>query len=223
MGVIGSRVAKILGLGVVLAFAAATTAVAAQSPITIALEPTVVTIATGDNSSAVVLSGSVQGSANEEVRLEARECGSSAFYPFRRVHTDRGGSFHERIAPLIRTTYRARAGGVVSGTVTAQTRPAIRFTQVSANRFNVWTIAMRFFRGAKGRMERFNRSAGRWVLVRRATLQRGSAPQGANWAYSEVTFRARVPKGTLVRFVLPRNQVGSCYLAGYSIQFNTTK
>jgi hypothetical protein len=215
-------VAKILGLGVVLAFAAATTAVAAQSPITIALEPTVVTIATGDNSS-VLLSGSAQGSANGEVMVEARECGSSTFYPYRRVQTDRSGSFHERIAPLIRTTYRARAGGAVSGTVTAQTRPAIRFTQLSANQYNVWTIAMRFFRGAKGRMERFNRSAGRWVLVRRATLQRGSAPQGANFAYSEVTFRARVPKGTLVRFVLPRNQVGSCYLAGYSLQFNTTR
>jgi hypothetical protein len=182
----------------------------------------VVTIATGENS-AVLLSGSAQDSANDEIMVEARECGSSAFNPYRRVHTDRSGSFHERITPLIRTTYRVRAGGAVSGTVTAQTRPAIRFTQLSANRFNVWTIAMRFFRGAKGRMERFNRAAGRWVLVRRATLQRGSAPRGANWAYSEVTFRARVPKGTLVRFVLPRNQVGSCYLAGYSLQFNTTR
>lgn len=212
--------AKFLGLGVLLALAAAAAAVAAQSPITIALEPTVVTIATGQNSS-VLLSGSVQGSNNDEVLVEARECGSSSFYPVRRTHTDRSGLFHEPMGPLIRTTYRVRVGNAVSRTVTAQTRPAIRFEQQSANRFNVWTIAMRFFRGAKGRFERFSRASGKWVLVRRATLQRGSAPKGANWAYSEVTFRSRVPKGTLVRFVLPRDQVGPCYLAGYSLQFNT--
>ena len=214
--------AKFVGLGVLVAFVAAATAVAAQSPITIALEPTVVTIATGENS-AVLLSGSVQGASNDEVVVEARECGSSSFYPLTRFRTDRSGLFHERIGPLIRTTYRVRAGRAVSRTVTALTRPAIRFEQLSANQFNVWTIAMRFFRGAKGRFERFNRQTGKWVLVRRATLQRGSAPRGANYAYSEVTFRARVPLGTLVRFVLPRDQVGPCYLAGYSLQFNTTR
>jgi hypothetical protein len=213
--------AKFLGLGVLLALAAAT-AVAAQSPITIALEPAVVTIATGENS-AVLLSGSVQGSNNAEVVVEARECGSPSFYPVRRTHTDRSGLFHEPMGPVIRTTYRVRVGRAVSRTVTAQTRPAIRFEQVWADRFNVWTIAMRFFRGAKGRFERFNRASGRWVLVRRATLQRASGPKGANWAFSEVTFRARVPKGTLVRFVLPRDQVGPCYLAGYSLQFNTPR
>jgi hypothetical protein len=215
--------AKFLGLGVLLALAAAATAVAAQSPITIALEPTVVTIATGTENSAVLLSGSVHGSNNDEVVVEARECGSSSFYPVHKTRTDRSGLFHEPMAPLIRTTYRVRVGHAVSRTVTAQTRPAIRFEQLSANRFNVWTIAMRFFRGAKGRFERFNRASGKWVLVRRATLQRGSAPKGANWAFSEVTFRSRVPKGTLVRFVLPRDQVGPCYLAGYSLQFNTPR
>lgn len=215
--------AKIVGLGFLLALTAAATAVAAAPSITIALEPTVITIATGSESSTALLSGSVQGSSNEDVVVEARECGSSSFNPVTRLRTDRSGLFHEPMAPLIRTTYRVRAGGSVSRTVTAQTRPAIRFTQLSANRYNVWTIAMRFFRGAKGRFERFNRASGKWVLVRRATLQRGSAPKGANWAYSEVTFRSRVPKGTLVRFVLPRNQVGPCYLAGYSLQFNTTQ
>ena len=214
--------ARFLGLGVLLALGAAATAGAAQAPITIALEPTVVTIATGENS-AVLLSGSVQGSTGDELVVEARECGLSSFYPVTRIRTDRSGLFHESLGPVIRTTYRVRAGRAVSRTVTAQTRPAIRFEQLSANRFNVWTIAMRFFRGAKGRMERFNRASGKWVLVRRATLQRGSAPKGANWAYSEVTFRARVPRGTLVRFVLPRDQVGPCYLAGYSLQFNTTR
>jgi hypothetical protein len=214
--------AKIVGLGGLVALIAAATAVAAAPSITIALEPTVITIATGENS-AVRLSGSVQGSSNDEVVVEARECGSSSFYPVTRLRTDRSGLFHEPMAPVIRTTYRVKAGGSVSRTVTAQTRPAIRFSQLSANQYNVWTIAMRFFRGAKGRFERFNRASGKWVLVRRATLQRGSAPKGANWAYSEVTFRSRVPKGTLVRFVLPRNQVGPCYLAGFSLQFNTTQ
>jgi hypothetical protein len=215
--------ARIGVLGLALALALAATAVAAQSPVTLTADPTIIPIASGEGS-AVVLSGSVaSGAAGEDVVFEGRECGSSRFYPVHRAKTARGGIFHERFGPLIRTTYRARVGRALSSAVTIQTRPAIRFEQLSANQFNVWTIAMRFFRGAKGRMERFSRATGKWVLVRRVTLQRGSAPQGANFAYSEATYRARVPVGTLVRFVLPRDQVAPCYLAGYSLQFNTTR
>jgi hypothetical protein len=215
--------ARIAAVGVALLLALAASAVAAQAPVTLTADPTIIPIASGEGS-AVVLSGSVaSGAAGEDVVFEGRECGLSRFYPVHRGRTTRGGIFHEQLAPLIRTVYRARVGRSVSSTVTIQTRPAIRFEQLSANRFNVWTIAMRFFRGAKGRMERFSRASGKWVLVRRVTLQRGSAPQGANFAYSEATFRARVPVGTLVRFVLPRDQVAPCYLAGYSVQFNTTR
>lgn len=124
------------------------------------------------------------------------------------------------ISPAIRTSYRVRWREARTPAVEILTRPTVRFEQEGRTRYSVWMFALRFFTGAKGRMERFDRGRGTWVLVRRVTLSRRSAPQGATFAYSSAEFSARVRVGTLVRFVLPRDQSGPCYLAGYSVQFN---
>jgi hypothetical protein len=216
-------VAKILGLGISLALSLSAAAAAAEPQVTLAVSPRVVTFAFGANS-LVLLTGSVaSGRANEDLTIEVRDCGWRSFVPLRTAHTDRAGAFHEPDAPAISRSYRVRAGNAVSAPVAVQVRPAVRFEQEGPSRYSAGTIALRFFDGAKGQFERFNRSTGRWSLVRRVTLRRQSAPRGAGWAYSGAAFRARVPKGTLVRFVLPRDQARPCYLAGYSLQFNTTR
>lgn len=214
-----------LGLGVSLALALATAAVAAEPEVTLSVNPRVVTFASGSESNSVVLlTGSVaSGRENQDLMIEVRDCGSRSFVPLRAAHTDRGGGFHEPDAPAISRSYRVRTGSAVSPAVAVQVRPAIRFEQDGPSRYSVSTIALRFFDGARGRFERFNRATGRWALVRRVTLRRQSAPRGAGWAYSGTAFRARVPKGTLVRFVLPRDQARPCYLAGYSLIFRTTR
>ena len=215
--------ARILGVAASLALTSA--AAAADPQVTLTASPRVITFASGvESNSVVLLSGSVaSGRENQDLTIEVRDCGSSSFIPLRSAHTDRGGAFHEPDAPPISRTYRVRAGSAISGPASVQVRPGVRFSQDGPARYSVWTIALRFFNGAKGRFERFDRASGRWALVRRVTLRRQSAPRGAGWAYSGATFRARVPKGTLVRFVLPRDQIRPCYLAGFSLQFNTTR
>ena len=211
-----------MALLLTLALGTAGVAAAADPQVTLSAEPRVVSFANSDARSLVLLTGSA-GRANADLMLEAKQCGSPAFVAMRATHADQSGNFHEPDAPAISTTYRVRSGGALSNPVLVQVRPAIRFEQDGPARYAVQTIAVRFFRGAKGRFERFNRATGKWVLVRRVTLQRQSAPRGAGWAYSGATFTARVPKGTTVRFVLPRNQVGECYLAGFSVIFATTR
>ena len=216
--------AKILCLLLTLALALSAAAAAAEPQVTLNADPRVVSFATADNRAVVVLSGAVASRrANEHLMIEAKECGAPSFVPLRAAHTSAGGAFHEPHAPAISTAYRVRAGTAVSAPVAVQVRPAVRFEQDGPARYAVTTIALRFFRGARGRFERFNRATGRWVLVRRVTLQRESGPRGVGWAYSGARFRARVPRGTLVRFVLPRDQVRPCYLAGYSVIFRTTR
>lgn len=215
--------AKIVGLVVCLALALAAAAAAAAPQVTLTVNPRVVTFAAGSNSQ-VLLTGSVaSGRANEDLMVEVKDCGSSSFVPLRGSHTHAGGEFHEPDAPPISRVYRVRHGDARSAEIGVLVRPALRFEQDGPSRYAVSTIALRFFRGAKGRFERFNRATGRWVLVRRVTLRRESAPRGAGWAYSGARFRARVPRGTTVRFVLPRDQTGACYLAGFSIIFRTSR
>jgi hypothetical protein len=204
-------VAKALLLAVVTALAVGAGGAAAPTLFT---DRNVVTIATGEVSG-IILSGSVPGAgADDEVVIEAKECGRSSFVRVHAGHTDAAGAFHERLAPLQLTTYRARARGEVSAPVTVRARPAIRFAHVQGKRFYVWMLAMRFFDGAKGRLERFDRARGRWVLVRRVTLRRQSGP---TMARSGADFSAPVRRGWVTRFVLPRDQAGACYLAGYSL------
>jgi hypothetical protein len=207
-------------IGVVLAaLAAAGSAVAADRALVMSAEPRVVAFASAGG--ALTLTGRLtNGRDGELIEVEAKECGATSW---RLVATDKtvaGGGWHAGTAPTIRTTYRARWRDAVSDPVDILVRPAVRLDQRSRTRYSAVVIASQFFRGARGRFERFDRSSGRWVLVRRVTLSRESAPRGVGWAYSGAEFVARVPVRSLVRFVLPNEQTGSCYLAGHSIQFN---
>jgi hypothetical protein len=197
------------------ALALALPAAAAEPPVTLVADKRIA------DARPVLLSGAVtSGREGEEVVLESKECGAPGWIAFRRERTDARGSWHTSVSPGIRTSYRARWKDARTSAVEVLTRPTIRFDQKGRTRYSVWMFALRFFDGAKGRMERFDRSRGGWVLGRRVTLRRLSAPRGATWAYSGAEFSARVRVGTLVRFVLPRDQAAPCYLAGYSIQFN---
>jgi hypothetical protein len=207
-------VAKSGVIGALVALIAATAASAAAPPVTLVADRRIA-------DAPVLLSGMVaSASPDEEVVLERKECGAPSWVVFRREHTDARGAWHTSVSPGIRTGYRARWRNAATPAVEILTRPGVRFEQESRNRFSVWTIAYRFFAGAKGRLERFDRARGAWVLVRRVTLSRRSAPRGASFAYSGAEFSAQVRPGTLVRFVLPRDQAGPCYLAGHSVQFN---
>lgn len=208
------RVARGFGIVGLLALVAAAVAAGAAQPLTLTADPKIVTIFTGTESSTTVLAGTVPGTrANEDVVIEANECGSSSYRAVLHGHTDAGGAFHEPVGPVSLTSYRARAKGLVSEPVTVQTRPAIRFAHVRGTRYVVWMLAMRFFDGRRGRLERFDSAKRRWVLVKRVTLKRQSGP---SFARSGANFSAPAKRGWLTRFVLPRDQARPCYLAGYS-------
>ena len=55
--------------------------------------------------------------------------------------------------------------------------------------------------------QRLDRRLGTWATVKKVVLTRSTGG---------VTFRAPVPKGSLVRAVLPLSEARPCYLAGYS-------
>jgi hypothetical protein len=203
-----------IGLAALAAVGALAAAAAGAEAPTLTADKAVVTLATGTETSTVLLAGSVPGArADEEVVFEAKECGRSSYVRARAGHTDASGSFHEPFTPLLLTSYRARWKDAVSTPVTVRARPAIRFTHVAGRRFDVWILAMRFFDGRKGRLERFDPVNSRWVPVKRVTLRRQS---GVSLARSGAGFTAPVKRGWLVRFALTRDQVGPCYLAGYS-------
>jgi len=168
----------------------------------------------------VQLSGAVaSGRAGEEVTLEERWCGSSAFAEVVQTKTVANGAWHLDWTPTINTTVRVRWKGSASATVTLRTRPGVNVSQKTRRVFNVGVVGRKSFWQRTAQLERFDRARNRWVLVKRFRLTESNAVGVMQWSTAKVT--ATVPRNVLVRVVLPASQTGGCYLAGYSNMLRT--
>jgi hypothetical protein len=191
--------------------------IVAGEPVTIQVTPT-----TAAWSARVSFSGAISnGRANEDVDIEERRCGSSAWTPVVSTHTDQGGSWHVEWGVMITSSFRAIWDNKVSNAVTVRKRPGITVRQTAPTRFHVGIFALKSFEGRTGALERFDPKRGRWYTVKRFRFTDSGANTGVTIGTS-----ARVPAfvkpGTLVRAVLPRAAAAPCYLAGYSNLLRTT-
>jgi hypothetical protein len=168
-----------------------------------------------------LLSGAFVGARHDDlVQLEERRCRSTQFTPFLQVPSDPQGGWHVYVAPPITTTYRARFRDDVSGTVTVQVRPSVTIRELARGRFLVTTLAFTQFWRATGVFERFSSSRGRWVRVKTFVLSE-SGPTTGTSSVTNGRFRSRLPRGTLVRALLPSSQTRPCYQAGVSNMLRT--
>ncbi len=185
--------------------------IVAGDPVTLDATPKVVPW-----SSQLTLTGAVaNGRANEDVAIEERRCGSSAFTRAVSTHTDPGGGWHQQWGALITGAYRAVWEGKASPAVTVRVRPGVTVRQPTRRRFVVSILALEHFEGAVGVLERFDRATSRWVTVKRFRFSASGANTGTTIG-TRGAVNASVPRGVLVRAVLPRASAAPCYLAGYS-------
>ena len=183
----------------------------AGEPVTIAASPRVVRWA-----EPVTFTGSVaSGRANETVELQERRCGSVVGWTkATETHTDGGGNWHLRWGTGITTTYRAVSGGATSAAVTVSARPSVTVKQTTRTQFYVGVRALKRFRSTTAVLERFDRSRGRWVTVKRVRMRDVGAAGITVGMAGRVN--ATLPPRTLVRAVFPRAAAAPCYLAGFS-------
>lgn len=169
----------------------------------------------------ITLSGSVvAGRADENVDIEERACGSTIGW--RKVagaHTEPGGGWRMDWGIGITVSLRATWRGNTSNVVTVRARPGVIIRQKTTTRFGIDVVALKRLDGRRAVLERFDRSRGRFVAVRRFRLAQSTVAGVAIWHSTAVA--ARVPAGSLVRAVLPRAAAAPCYLAGYSNQLRT--
>ncbi|HEX4931172.1 MAG TPA: hypothetical protein VFV62_10735 [Gaiellaceae bacterium] len=174
----------------------------------------------------VTLQGSAAGAkANEIVAIEVKKCGGTAFRKVFETHTDAGGGWTLQIAPTITTTLRAVWKDARSAPVTVQERAWVQLSilQRPAKGFS-FEVAVRSevqFWKRHVVIQRFNRSVGRWVEMRKVVLTETGAAPGSPFVWSSGEFSTVVPRGTLVRAVFPLSQARPCYLAGTSNQLRT--
>jgi hypothetical protein len=187
----------------------------ASERVTIAARPSI--LRSGERAT---LFGTVDnGKADELVRVQAKDCGQRFFRDVASATTREGGGWSTELSPGINTTLRAVWNETASAPISVRQRPVVVLRRLPnvARRFEVWVSAKNSFWQKRALIQRLDRRLGRWLAVKSVVLtETGTSAPGYGFAQTSAKFGAAVPKGTLMRAVLPRSQARPCYLAGYS-------
>jgi hypothetical protein len=160
---------------------------------------------------AVTLSGILSTQeANQQVTIEAQQCGAAAFTKIATAVTTTGGAWNFTVKPLKNTAYQVKVKNVTSPQLTVRVRSAISLGKVGLRRFTIRVRAADTFAGKAVSVQRYNSATRRWVLLRYATL-RANTTGVAPTVVSSVTFTQRVSRGTRLRVVMGTATAGSCY------------
>jgi hypothetical protein len=202
---------------VLLVFAAlqATAGAAPAEQVTMTARPTALRWAQG-----ATLFGAVDSRrADEEVVIQAKDCGQSSFTNAVAILTHDGGTWTTQFNRGINTTIRAVWKNAVSQTIQLRQQPDVRLVHRSGRRFEV-TV------GSRGQLWRKRvliqrRVGSRWTNVKTVVLTETGAPPGTGMVWTYAEFRLSVPRGSVLRAQLPASQARPCFLPAASASVRT--
>lgn len=161
------------------------------------------------------LFGAASGArAGDIVRIEQKECGVPTFQTLVETHANAGGGWSISTGLVITSTFRAVFRDRRSAEVTVRQRPNVVLERERAGRGFVVTVTARKSFWRKTVLVQ-RRTSGRWQTVRRVRLNDSSKLSGV-LSGSQATFALAVPRGTLLRAVVPPDQARPCYVSGPS-------
>jgi plastocyanin len=188
-----------------------TVVVAATPAVSLSVAPRVVTYGRS-----VTLSGTLANhKSGQSLQVLAQQCGESAAKKIATVTTTAGGAYSFQTKPLKITTYKVKFKSSTSNTVSVKVRPRLRLGRVARHRYSLRVFAAESFAGHFASFQRYRPALRRWVTVKRVLL-RANSTGVAPTVITAARFRSSIRAGLRVRVVLPRTQVGTCYLAGRS-------
>jgi hypothetical protein len=172
----------------------------------------------------VTLFGAISSpKANESVTVEVKECGLNQpnYRGVLAVDTDAGGQWHTDYYPGITASIRASWNNATSAPITVRQAARLLIRRLP-NRRTTYEISISGKLGFWHKRVLFQQRVGsRWKTLKNVLLedQGGVGTQGIIWTIAR--FKAQVPRGKLVRGVLPASQAKPCYLAGASKPMRT--
>ena len=157
--------------------------------------------------------------AGEAVTIQAKDCGLPSFRVVAGATTVEGGGWSTTMFyPRISTQVRALWKDETSRPIEIRLPAVVWLRKRSGGRLEVSAGGAKSFWGKRVRIERRDRF-GRWRFARTVRLTEGLPTGGGpsvGTSSSFARFRPRLPRGTVLRAVLPQSESRPCYAAGVS-------
>jgi len=154
------------------------------------------------------------GRADEEVILQAKDCGQKTFTGVASILTHEGGTWTTNFARAINSTIRAVWKGEASATIELRQQPNVELRRRAGGRFAIAIGSRWQFWHKRALLQR--RIGSRWTTLKSVLLTDVSSHPGYGATWTEEEFSVRVPRGAVLRAVLPADQAKPCYLAAVS-------
>lgn len=194
--------------------------VVAPEEVTLAVRPSIV----GAFRPVTVYGSVASGKAGDKLTIQFKQCG---VYPIQfrdaaEVSTREGGGFSADLGADANGVFRAVAGDAVSNEVRVQARADVRLSPRPPGRYEAYVVERRSFWKRRIIIQRFDRQRRTWTKVKTVVLAHSGAAPGSLYVWSTSDeFALKLPKGTTIRAVLPRDQAKPCHVAGYSSLLRT--
>jgi hypothetical protein len=203
---------KILA-AILIAAALAVGASAATLATTLTLTATPTTAAYGK---AVTLNGVLSTHrANQNVKVNATECGQTASKTLATVKTNSTGAYTMAATPTINTTYQATQKNTKSPTVAVTVAPLVKLQRLKRGSYVISVTSAADLKGKAVLFQRYSKLKKRWVQVKRLLLTT-TTPGTKPAMVSSVAFNARVARRARVRAAISKAQAAPCYIAATS-------
>jgi hypothetical protein len=193
------------------ALAAGATAAVLATTLTLTATPT--TLAYGKS---VALTGVLSTHrANQNVKVNATECGQTASKTIGTVKTNSTGAYTMAATPTVNTSYQATQKSTKSPAVAVTVAPALKLVRVKRGSYTVSVTSAVDLKGKAVLFQRYSKIRKRWVQVKRVLLTTTTAGTKPTMV-SSVGFNAKVAKGIRVRAAISKAQAAPCYVAAKS-------
>jgi hypothetical protein len=193
------------------ALAGAASAATVATTLTLAATPT--TVAYGK---AVTLNGVLSTKkANQNVKVDATECGQSTSKTVGTVKTNATGAYTMPVTPIVNTSYQATQKNTKSPVVAVTVAPVVKLVRVKRGSYTVSVTSAIDLKGKAILLQRYSKKRKRWVQAKRVLLTK-TTPGTKPTMVSSASFTAKVAKGVRVRAAISKAQAAPCYIAATS-------
>jgi hypothetical protein len=152
--------------------------------------------------------------AGETVTIQAKDCGQPSYTEVKGATTSADGVWRTEYWPGVNTTLRAVWDNNISTTITLGQQAWVELQRLASGRFYVGVHGKRPVWRKHVLIQQ--RRSGAWKTIRTVVLTEQIALGQTGAVATYATFKPTVPRGTMIRAILPRSQARPCYLAGAS-------